>query len=131
MLSDVPQLLAAVERAFEQTGDGSMRWPDPHPDHSSVPDEAYSRLTDPSRWRLLGARTDAWLHALSAAGLAVVDAVITWRAQPGPAISRSERVGASGFGPTARAVGRQVEAVLADAAGWNELAGGSWLLPET
>jgi hypothetical protein len=91
---DVPQLLAAVDGAFAQTGAGAAPWPDPHPDRSSVPDEAYSRLTNPAKWRILGARTDAWLVALVGARLAIVepDATVTWKAQPAPVISRAERV---------------------------------------
>jgi Family of unknown function (DUF6226) len=91
---DVPQLLAAVDGAFVQTGRDSAPWPDPHPDRSLVPDEAYSRLTNPERWRILGARTDAWLIALDRARLAIVesDAAVSWKAQPAPVITRSERV---------------------------------------
>jgi hypothetical protein len=182
-----------------------------------VPDEAYSRLTNPAKWRILGARTDAWLFALADAGLAVVehDAQVTWRTQPGPVMSYAERAipagigalelivahsrigdvddagvvlgvgdpvecvdwfpdcgcdacdsgsqneldhldthllgivtgafrrltrgertvtvigdggwSASGFRTTARRIGHQVEAVLADPNGWNDLRGRSWL----
>src|SRR5215207_4819510 len=77
---DVADLLAAVDDTFRQTSAGLSPWPDPHPDRSP-PVDAYSRLTDPARWRILGARTDAWLSALAGAGLAVIDAEadVTWR----------------------------------------------------
>jgi hypothetical protein len=90
---EVPELQAAVEAAFVQTSRGLAPWPDPHPDRSSVPDEAYSRLTDPAKWRILGARTDAWLIALVNAGLAIVepDATVSWTARRRPVISRTER----------------------------------------
>jgi hypothetical protein len=90
---EIQELERAVEAAFARTGRDLTRWPDPHPDHSSKPDEAYSRLTNPARWRILGARTDAWLIALGDAGLATVerDVTVTWRTQPGPLISRAER----------------------------------------
>lgn len=86
-------LFAAVEAAFEITGRGLASWPDPHPDRSPL-DREYSRLSDPGKWRIIGARTDAWLVALVDAGLAVVerDASIQWRVQPGPMISRTERI---------------------------------------
>jgi Family of unknown function (DUF6226) len=89
----LPELQAAVEVAFVATGSRSPPWPDPNPDRSSVPDEAYSRLTDPAKWRILGARTDAWLIALVQAGIATVepDATATWATPPGPVISRRER----------------------------------------
>jgi len=46
------------------------------------------------RWRILGARTDAWLSTLAGAGLAVVeaDADVTWRVVQQPVITRAERV---------------------------------------
>ncbi len=86
-------LVAAVDAASERTGRGLAPWPDPHPDRSPL-DEEYSRLSDPGRWRIIGARADAWLVAIVNAGLAVVErnASVRWRLQPGPAISRTERV---------------------------------------
>ena len=90
---DVEGLRAAADAAFRETARGAARWPDPHPDRSAVPDAAYSRLTDPARWRILGARADAWLIALVRAGVASVepDAVVAWTTPPGPVISRAER----------------------------------------
>jgi Family of unknown function (DUF6226) len=90
---ELRQLEAAVEAAFGQTSRGLAQWPDPHPDHSAVPDEFYSRCTNPAKWRILAARTDAWLVALVDAGFATVerDATVTWTSQPGPVISHSER----------------------------------------
>jgi len=87
------ELLAAVDAAFESTGRGLAPWPDPHPDRSPL-DEEYSRLSDPGKWRIIGARTDAWLSALVDAGLGVVerDPSIRWRVQPGTVISRAERI---------------------------------------
>lgn len=89
------ELLVAVEAAFVHTSRSSAPWPDPHPDRSLIPDEAYSRLTNPARWRILGQRTDAWLIALVQAGLANVgpEATVSWttQPQPQPVISRAER----------------------------------------
>jgi hypothetical protein len=88
-----PELLAAVERAFAVTGRGLAPWPDPHPDRSPR-DEEYSRLLDPAKWRILGARAQAWIVALVDDGAAVTEpaASVSWRAEPGPVISRTDRV---------------------------------------
>ena len=90
---ELRELETAVESAFGQTGRGLARWPDPHPDHSAVPEEFYSRCTNPAKWRILAARTDAWLIALVETGLATVerDATVTWTSAPGPVISHAER----------------------------------------
>jgi Family of unknown function (DUF6226) len=57
-------------------------------------DEAYSRLTDAAKWRILAARTDAWLRALVDAGLATLepDPRPNWTTQPAPLIDYAERV---------------------------------------
>jgi Family of unknown function (DUF6226) len=88
------ELQGALEAAFVQTSRDATPWPDPHPNRRSVPEEAYSRLTDPAKWQILGARTDAWLIALVESGLATVepDADVTWQTEPPPVISRVERV---------------------------------------
>jgi hypothetical protein len=44
-------------------------WPDPWPDRQ-VPDEAYSRVTDPERWLIGRDRGEAWARALVSVGLA-------------------------------------------------------------
>lgn len=208
-------LIATVERAFTQTSAGLARWPDPHPDRSPA-DEEYSRLLDPAKWRIIGARADAWLVALVDTGLAVVEpnAAITWQTKPRLAISRADRavslaagalplvvahsklgdvddagvvlgvghpvvcitwfpecgcdacdsgsqteldyldthivgivtgvfrrlsdgtreitvIGDGGWSASGRFARREIDAVLADPDGWNELAGTSWLNPAT
>ena len=69
------ELLAAVDVAFAVTGRGLTPWPDPHPDRSPL-DEEYSRLLDPAKWRIIGARAEAWLVALVDSALAVVERVL-------------------------------------------------------
>ena len=88
-----PELLTAVERAFEITGRGYAPWPDPHPDRSP-PEEQYSRLLDPAKWRILGARADAWFMALAENGLAVVerDVAVEWPEGRGAYIARTDRL---------------------------------------
>ena len=84
--------MAAVDAAFVETGRGLAGWADPYPDRSP-PDEAYSRVTDPCKWRILCARAEAWLAAVAAAGLAEVDsaAEIEWEAPPRLESSRRYR----------------------------------------
>jgi hypothetical protein len=87
------ELLAAVEAAFAITSQGLEPWPDPHPDRVPLDDE-YSRLSDPAKWRILGARVDAWLVALVDAAVAHVsrDVPVRWRVEPATHVSRSDRV---------------------------------------
>lgn len=65
---DEETLLAAVETAYAVTGAGLPSWPAPWPD--GPPDEAYSRVADPQRYRIVGARAAAWVRALTDLGLA-------------------------------------------------------------
>lgn len=46
-----------------------MGWPDPHRGRAPA-EEEYSRCVDPSRYRILDARIDAWVQALADLGLA-------------------------------------------------------------
>ncbi|MFJ4716497.1 DUF6226 family protein [Streptomyces sp. NPDC088785] len=69
---DQEELRAAVDGAFADTGADTPGWADPHPDRAPLDDE-YSRCTDPGRYRILAARADAWIRALSGLGLATVD----------------------------------------------------------
>lgn len=84
------ELIARVHTAFSITGKGSSSWPDPHP-HRNPRDEEYSRVSDPSKWRIIGERADAWLVALVETGLASVDTTtpIPWRRSPGTDLLRS------------------------------------------
>jgi hypothetical protein len=86
-------LVAEVDRAFAVTGRGLSRWPDPHADRMAAEDE-YSRLLDPAKWRIIGARAEAWMVALTGRALAVLerDASIRWQEAPGPAITRTDRL---------------------------------------
>jgi hypothetical protein len=90
----IEDLQRALEITFLTTNRDATLWPDPYPDRSAVPEEAYSRLTNPAKWRILGNRTEAWSIALAQFELATIepDANITWLAQPGPGIIRAERV---------------------------------------
>lgn len=87
------QLLVDVDTAFDATAHGLRRWPDPHPDRSPL-EEEYSRLLDPGKWRIVGARVDAWIEALVAAGLAEVqhDVSVDWAVDSGTDVHRTDRV---------------------------------------
>ncbi|MCU1390063.1 MAG: hypothetical protein JWL72_3401 [Ilumatobacteraceae bacterium] len=93
-MTSLEHLQVAIEEAFAFTSRETPPWPDPHPDHAAKPQEVYSRLTNPARWRTLRTRTDAWLIALTQFDLASVepDAHIAWRSPPGPVITSAERV---------------------------------------
>lgn len=85
-------LIDRVDVAFAVTGRGLAPWPDPHPDRNPG-DEEYSRLSDPAKWRIVGARADAWLVALVETELAAVepDAHVDWQTPPTTVLTRTVR----------------------------------------
>ena len=75
------ELVELVERMFERSSVDVTSWPDPHPDRR--PDDGeYSRVTNAERYRILGARADAWADAAVEAGLAVVQDRVEWVEPP-------------------------------------------------
>ena len=91
----IAELERAVDEAFADVGRPFAPWPDPHPDRNP-PDDSYSRLTDPAKYLILGARVDAWALALTRFGLASVveDNGSTW-VEDGPTgigVSRADRL---------------------------------------
>lgn len=82
---DLNRICAAVTQDFAETGASTPPWPDPHPDRDPAKDE-YSRCLDPAKYRIVGARADAWLRALDRLGLATVaqadDPGAAWRDEP-------------------------------------------------
>jgi hypothetical protein len=65
------ELLSAVDAAFDSAGRVHPGWTDPHAGGTVLPEE-YSRVTDPDRWRILGARVEAWLQVLTSKDLVTV-----------------------------------------------------------
>lgn len=63
-------VLDAVRQAWERRPEHTVAWPDPHPDGGPEDDAEYSRVTEPERYRIVGARAAAWVEALVALGLA-------------------------------------------------------------
>ena len=91
------QLLGEVDAAFAATSRGLRHWSDPHPDRSPL-EEEYSRLFDPGKWRIIGARVDAWIEALVTSGVATAerdvdrDVEVTWVEPPRNDVHRVDRV---------------------------------------
>ncbi len=104
---DEAQLLNAVDSAFAATSAGIERWADPHGAESPKAEE-YSRVTDAERWRIIGARADAWVAALVESGLATVNrgVEVAWRDEPGPIITRTDLVTPSAPGALPIVIGR-------------------------
>ncbi|MEJ6550513.1 DUF6226 family protein [Corynebacterium sp. USCH3] len=81
------EILAAVDREYATDPLSAVTWDDPHPDLEVryIRDEEYSRVTDPGRFRIVGARVDAWERALVGLGLAHAEPVVTpsgWNQAP-------------------------------------------------
>ena len=75
------ELKLAVDAAFAVTGAGTPGWPDPHP-HRRPREEEYSRCLDPAKYRILGARVEAWQEVLVRRGLMTAreaDGAVWWR----------------------------------------------------
>ncbi len=110
------RLRVAVDAAFAETGDGLAQWPDPHLDRSPR-NEEYSRLTNPGKWRIIGARADAWLIAIADLGLAEVErgAPVRWRREPGPMITGTDLIVPFAKGALTLVVARSQLATIADA----------------
>jgi hypothetical protein len=110
------ELIAAVDDAFAMTGRGLTQWPDPHPDRSPLPEE-YSRLLDPAKWRILGARAQAWLLALAEVRVAAIEAnpKVEWRVEAGPIITRVDGVHPVATGALELVVARSQIGDVADA----------------
>lgn len=71
------ELLQAVDAAFAVTSRGLAPWPDPH-DGRSPADDEYSRVTEPERFRLIGARAEAWITVLTQHRLATLGDDVVW-----------------------------------------------------
>lgn len=91
----IEDLVEAVDQQFAERSPELVVWPGPH-DGGPPVDGEYPRATRPERWRILGARVDAWVAALVDAGLASVEQVavddIRWEEPPGTRMSSAVRV---------------------------------------
>lgn len=89
-------MLAAVDDAFRVTGAATPGWRDPHLGTLEPAQDEYSRCVDPGKYRIVGARADAWAEALTRLRLAVAerpeDPVGVWRELPASAPTRAVRL---------------------------------------
>ena len=109
-------LRASADLAFKVARRGMLPWAPPHPDRPPL-DEEYSRVTDAKKWRIIGARADAWVIALVEAGLAEVErrAEVPWRVPPTTVISGTDRVIPRAAGALPLVIGRSQLAEIPDA----------------
>ena len=94
LMVSIVELERAVDDAFAVVGRPFAPWPDPNPERTAS-DDSYSRLTNPARYLILGARVDAWTAALSEFGLAdvVPDDGSTWvEDEPRIDVARADRI---------------------------------------
>ncbi|MCV7524892.1 DUF6226 family protein [Micrococcus luteus] len=68
-MTTLPRLRAEVARRYAALD--LPAWPAPHPDGAPPREEEYSRVTDPQRYRIAGARARVWAEVLAEAGAAV------------------------------------------------------------
>ncbi|WP_406832365.1 DUF6226 family protein [Pedococcus sp. KACC 23699] len=100
---DRDALDVALDEAFATTARGLSEWPDPRVGWEpgrSPPQEWYSRVLDPDKYRLLGARWAAWVRVLTEAGLAELkdgDAA-EWHDLPGVVVTGTARLVPSAAG---------------------------------
>ena len=97
-------LLPAVDEAFIRLRGDLADWPNPHPGGAAPAEHEYSRVTNPERYRLLAVRADAWIEAVTAAGVGVAEQVapadVAWQREQHLAPSRVIVVrGAAGTQP--------------------------------
>lgn len=60
---EIHDLLAEVTQRFTAHPSGGTRWDDPH-EHRDISDEEYSRVSEPERYAVVGARARSWIKAL-------------------------------------------------------------------
>lgn len=88
-------LRRAAGAVFAERDPALVVWSDPHRGASPA-EEEYSRVTDGGRWRVLGARADAWVAALVSAGVATAHPVdlddIRWASEPNTRVRSAVRV---------------------------------------
>ncbi|WP_337063423.1 DUF6226 family protein [Kineococcus sp. G2] len=73
---DEQRIRTALEDAFTRTGAGTPPWPDPHADlEREIDPQEYSRCLQPGKYRILPARAEAWIQALTGLGLAALEPI--------------------------------------------------------
>jgi hypothetical protein len=64
---------AATRDAFKVLGTATPAWPDPRPDGRPPEEREYENCEDPGKFRILAARAEAWVRALTQTELADVE----------------------------------------------------------
>jgi len=85
---DLQDVAAEVTRRFDSRSSAGRRWNDPH-EHSDVADEEYSRVSEPERYAVVGARAMSWVDALEGLQLATAHNVEAPSWTYGPADARA------------------------------------------
>jgi hypothetical protein len=62
---EIHDVMTEVTRRFDAHPSGGTRWDDPH-EHRDISDEEYSRVSEPERYAVVGARARSWIDALEA-----------------------------------------------------------------
>lgn len=89
---DSSVLRAAVRDAFKITGLSAPAWTDPRPDGEAPGEADFESCEDPGKFRIVAARAEAWIAALTQTGLAEAETLESsdelWQVAPdtGPAI---------------------------------------------
>jgi hypothetical protein len=81
-------VIAEVTRRFTAHPSGDTRWDDPH-EHRDIADEEYSRVSEPERYAVVGARARSWIEALEALELGTAQNVEAPRWAHGPTDARA------------------------------------------
>lgn len=67
-------VIAEVTRRFTAHPSDGTRWDDPH-EHRDIVDKEYSRVTEPERYAVVGARARSWIDALEGLELGTAQSV--------------------------------------------------------
>ncbi|KQO47679.1 MULTISPECIES: DUF6226 family protein [unclassified Frigoribacterium] len=84
-------VIAEVTRRFDSHSSAGKQWNDPH-EHSDIVEEEYSRVTEPERYAVVGARARSWIDALEGLGLGTAQIVEAPPWAYGPSAARAVRV---------------------------------------
>jgi hypothetical protein len=94
---ELQDVVARVRRRFDAGAGTGARWSNPHEKRDVAPEE-YSRVSEPSRYRLVGARAMAWIETLSELQLARAETVTAPSWGYGPAEARAVLLTPEGHG---------------------------------
>jgi hypothetical protein len=71
---EIHDVIAEVTRRFTTHPSGGTRWDDPH-EHRDIADAEYSRVSEPERYAVVGARARSWIEALEGLKLGTAQSV--------------------------------------------------------